>query len=167
MPDRVRSAPPRRRARTARLGGVVAALAWRLAWRQMTRRAPHPEPAAAAERESERPAIAYEASDWDLGPVGIVYLGIFVLLVVSCLVIVAAYPDSLHDVSRALHIAPPGPRLQTNPAAELAAFRAQERKQLETYYWVDRQKGLVHIPIEDAMKKLVATGIPGFPKAQP
>jgi len=110
---------------------------------------------------------AYEATDWELGPVAIVYGGTLALLIISCLVLIAAYPGSLHDVDRTLHMAPPGPQLQTNPGADLKKFRAQEEKQLDTYYWVDRQKGVVHIPIEDAMKKLVATGIPGFAKAQP
>jgi hypothetical protein len=165
MPDVVRSERPRRRTRTARLGGAIVAFAWGIAWRQMVRRSRRHE--AAVERESERPMTAYETSDWDLGPIGLIYLGVFALLVISCLVLVATYPGSVHDASRALHIAPPGPRLQTNPAAELATFRAHERTKLESYYWVDRQKGLVHIPIEDAMKKLAQTGIPGFPKAQP
>ena len=168
MPDRVRPQRPRRRARTMSLGGAVAAFAWGFAWRQMVRRSRgHEAVAAAAERESERPMTAYEMSDWDLGPVGFIYLGTFGLLVVSCLVLIAAYPGSVHDVDRTLHIAPPGPRLQTNPGADLKTFRAEEEKQLDTYYWVDRQKGLVHIPIEDAMKKLAVSGIPGFPKAQP
>lgn len=168
MPDRERAQRPRRRTRTGRLGGAVAALAWSFAWRQMVRRSrPREAVVAASERDSERPMTAYETSDWDLGPVGLIYLGAFALLVISCLVLIAAYPTSVHDVSRARHIAPPGPRLQTNPAGDLATFRAEEGRQLDTYYWVDRRKGLVHIPIDDAMKKLVATGIPGFPKAQP
>ena len=167
MPDRVRPQRPRRRAR-ASLGGTVAAFAWSYAWRQMVRRSrPHVAATPAGERDSERAMTAYETSDWDLKPVWIVYLGAVALLVISCLVLMAAYPGSLKDVSRTLHIAPPGPRLQTNPAADLATFRAQEEKQLDTYYWVDRQKGQVHIPIEDAMKKLVQTGIPSFAKAQP
>jgi hypothetical protein len=36
---------------------------------------------------------------------------------------------------------------------------------LNTYYWVDRDKGVVHIPIAEAMKRLVAKGIDGFPQA--
>ena len=168
MPDRVRSQRPRRRPRTVSLGGAVAALAWGYAWRQMVRRSRHHEAIAAAEqREGERPTTAYETSDWDVGPVGLIYLGTFALLVISCLVLIAAYPDSLHDVDRTVHIAPPGPRLQTNPGDDLKDFRAQEQTQLETFYWVDREKGQVHIPIEQAMKTLVQTGIPGFPKAQP
>jgi hypothetical protein len=168
MPDQVRSQQPRHRARKSSLGGAVAALAWGFAWRQMVRRSRQPEATvAAAQRESERPTTAYEMSDWDLGPVGIIYFGTFALLVSSCLVLIAAYPSSIRDVDRALHIAPPGARLQTNPGADLNDFRAKEQKQLESYYWVDRQKGVVHIPIEEAMKKLAQTGIAGFPKAQP
>ena len=107
---------------------------------------------------------AYEASDWDLGPVALVYAGVLALLVISCTVLIAAYPRSLPDANRDLHIAPPAPRLQTNPAADLAKFRTEEAKRLNGYYWADRQKGIVHIPIEEGMKKLAATGIPGFPK---
>jgi len=166
MPDRTRTERPRRRARSTGLGGAIATLAWSFAWRQMVRRSRrHEAVAAAAEREGERPMTAYEPTDWELGPVALVYGGTLALLIISCLVLIAAYPSSVHDVSRALHFVPPGPQLQTNPGADLKKFRATEEKQLDTYYWVDRQKGLVHIPISQAMKKLVQTGIPGFPKA--
>jgi hypothetical protein len=81
-------------------------------------------------------------------------------------VLIAAYPTSLPDVDRNLSIAPPGPRLETDAQAQLQRFRAEEEKRLNGYYWVDKQKGIVHIPIEQAMKKLAATGVPGFPKGQ-
>ena len=110
---------------------------------------------------------AFEPTDWDLAPVAAVYIGVLVLLVISCFAVVLAYPGALPDVSRALHINPPGPRLQTNDAADLRRFRAEEDRKLNSYYWTDKQKGVVHIPIGEAMKKLAQTGIPGFPKAQP
>jgi hypothetical protein len=65
-----------------------------------------------------------------------------------------------------LRISPPGPRLETNPEAELQRFRAEEEKRLNTYGWIDKQKGIVHIPIEEAMKNLARTGAPGFPERQ-
>ena len=58
-----------------------------------------------------------------------------------------------------------GAALQIAPAQDLARFRAQEEKRLDTYYWVDKSKGIVHIPIAEAMKKLATEGIAGFPKA--
>ena len=50
---------------------------------------------------------------------------------------------------------PPEPRLQTAPAKDLAALRAEEDTVLGSYGWVDRGAGVVRIPIERA-KKLVA-----------
>jgi hypothetical protein len=113
------------------------------------------------------PATAYEPSDWDVGPVALIYAGLLALLVICCFVLIAAYPTAFPDADRRLPSAPPGPRLQTNPGADLEQFRAEEQKRLETYYWIDKQKGIVHIPIEDAMKRIVKSGIPDFPKGEP
>jgi hypothetical protein len=61
---------------------------------------------------------------------------------------------------------PPGPRLQTSARADLARFRAHEEQTLNSYGWIDRNKGLVRIPIERAMNLLAQRGLPGWP-AQP
>ncbi|HUN94955.1 MAG TPA: hypothetical protein VMU69_01790 [Bradyrhizobium sp.] len=114
----------------------------------------------------ENPNTAFEATDWEFKPIVMVYVGVLVLLVISCLVLIPAYPDALPDVDRALRINPPGPRLQTDPVAEYRRFRAQEQQQLDGYHWVDKQKGIVRVPIRQAMKELVQTGIAGFPKGQ-
>jgi hypothetical protein len=114
--------------------------------------------------QEENPTTAFEPSDWSLRPVAFIYLGIPVLLVISCFVLLVAYPNALPDVGRTLRITPPGPRLQTDAEGDLQRFRAEEERRLNTYYWMDKQKGIVHIPIEQAMKKLAATSAPGFPK---
>lgn len=51
---------------------------------------------------------------------------------------------------------PPEPRLQTDPVGDLAILRAREAARLDGYGWVDRQAGIVHIPITRAMELLVA-----------
>jgi hypothetical protein len=112
------------------------------------------------------PAVAFEPTDWPLKPVAVIYVGILVLIVISAFVLIAAYPTSLPDVNRKLSIAPPGPRLQTDAEGNLRRFRAEEEKLLNTYSWVDKSKGVVRIPIEQAMKQLATSGIPDFPKAQ-
>jgi len=61
----------------------------------------------------------------------------------------------------------PAPRLQTNARDEMAAFRAHEMQWLNGTGWVDRAKGVVHIPIADAMRKIAQEGIPGWPTAGP
>jgi hypothetical protein len=121
----------------------------------------------AAEVRQNNPKTAFEREDWPLGPVGLVYLGIFLFLVITPLVLILAYPSAVSDVGRGLAIKPPAPELQIDPAQDLANLRAAEDRRLNTYYWVDKQKGIVHIPIEQAMKKIAASGIPGFPSGRP
>ena len=55
---------------------------------------------------------------------------------------------------------PPEPRLQDAPAADLDAFRAREQERLSTYGWIDRQAGVVHMPIERAMEIVAREGLP-------
>jgi hypothetical protein len=119
------------------------------------------------ERIEDNSDTAYEQADWPLATIGLVLLGIFVMLVISPLVMIAAFPTTTSDVSRALTVEPPQPRLQTDPSADLARFRADEDKKLNSYYWIDKEKGMVHIPIEQAMKDLADEGIDGFPRGKP
>ncbi len=55
---------------------------------------------------------------------------------------------------------PPEPRLQTNGQAEFQSFQATQQAELNTYNWIDRQNGIVHIPIERAMELLAAQNLP-------
>jgi hypothetical protein len=119
------------------------------------------------EIREDNPDAAYEPSDWRLRPLGLTYLGIFIFLVVAPLVLMWVYSSAVPDVSRALTVKPPAPELQTNPSQDLAAFRAEQDRKLNTYYWIDKQKGVVHIPIEQAMKSLAEQGIDGFPQGKP
>ncbi len=116
------------------------------------------------EYRPDNPDTAFEARDWHLGPVGWVFAAALALLVVSPLVLMWAYPQAVSDTGRRLLVEPPAPRLQTGPPEDLARYRETEGRRLDTYYWIDRKKGVVHIPIAAAMQKLVRDGIPGFPK---
>ncbi len=55
---------------------------------------------------------------------------------------------------------PPAPRLQTDAPADLQKIRANENAALESYGWVDRQNGIVHIPVERAMELIIKRGLP-------
>jgi hypothetical protein len=61
------------------------------------------------------------------------------------------------QLTAGLQAPPPAPRLQADPAADLAAERAQQRQRLERYGWVERVAGFAQIPIERAMALLVAS----------
>jgi hypothetical protein len=49
---------------------------------------------------------------------------------------------------------PPQPRLQVLPQRDRQLLRAEENAVLQSYGWVDRQAGIVHIPIARAMELL-------------
>src|SRR4051794_41942039 len=50
------------------------------------------------------------------------------------------------------------PQLQTNEVDDLARLQARQRGRLGSYGWVDRDKGIIAIPIEEAMKRIVDRG---------
>jgi hypothetical protein len=58
---------------------------------------------------------------------------------------------------------PPAPRLQTDSTPELAEMRAQEDAELHSYGWVDRQNGVIRIPIDEAMRLMLERGYPVRP----
>ena len=62
---------------------------------------------------------------------------------------------------------PPQPRLVDNEPQDLQEYRADQNKTLDTYGWVDRQHGVVRIPINRAMDLLVQRGFPARPQAGP
>lgn len=53
-----------------------------------------------------------------------------------------------------------GPELQVSPPADLRESLAGERAVLSTYGWIDRDQGIVHIPIDRAMDLLSERGLP-------
>lgn len=55
---------------------------------------------------------------------------------------------------------PPEPRLQTNPRGDLQELRRQENDLLSHYSWVDRNAGVVRIPIDRAMQLTLERGLP-------
>ena len=120
-----------------------------------------------AERVEDNPKTAFEKSDWPLGAVGLVLLGTLIFLVIAPFVLMGAFPRAVPDTGRALTIEPPRPRLQTDPSQDLARFLVDEDKRLNTYYWIDKQKGIVHIPIKQAIQELAEEGIDGFPRGKP
>jgi hypothetical protein len=62
---------------------------------------------------------------------------------------------------------PPEPRLQTNPREDLAELRAKEDERLTSYGWVDKNAGVVRIPIDEAMKLTLQRGLPSRQEPKP
>lgn len=111
-------------------------------------------------------AAGYERSDASVRAIAVagVVLAVVVGLVVlgvSALVSTATRQpvtvSSSAELSDRLTPAPvvPTPALQVEPGADMAAYRAAVQKELSEYRWVDRQAGVVAIPIDRAMELVV------------
>jgi hypothetical protein len=49
----------------------------------------------------------------------------------------------------------PLPHLEETPGLQLGAIRRREERELQSYGWIDRDRGVVRIPIERAMQLLL------------
>lgn len=58
------------------------------------------------------------------------------------------------------HQVPPEPRVEVHPWEQLQQLRVQEEKQLRTYGWIDKEKQIVHIPIDRAIDLTIQRGLP-------
>jgi hypothetical protein len=58
------------------------------------------------------------------------------------------------------HLLPPPPRLQANPRQEGEQQIAAQRRQLDSFGWVDREHYIVHLPLEQARQLLLEQGWP-------
>jgi hypothetical protein len=124
----------------------------------------------------DNPAVVHEESDVNVRAIlatgaGLLVIGAIIHLGLALLM--GAFTRTAERTPRAFPLTaeeqpaqPPEPRLQTNPRQDLRALRAREDNMLHSYGWIDRNAGVAHIPIEDAMKLTVQRGLP-VRKAQP
>lgn len=64
----------------------------------------------------------------------------------------------------------PTPNIAPNantPVTDLDEMRRRDQERLTTYGWVDKQHGIVHIPIDQAKEKFMQSGAPASPPAAP
>ena len=130
-----------------------------------------PPSKAAQDFSHATPAVHHETSDASVGAVfafgaGLMISGVIVLFLAWLLFGyfkgrdagsgAREFPLALEQQNRL----PPEPRLQTNPRKDLLELRAKEDKVLYSYGWVDKNTGVVRIPITEAMKLTVERGLP-------
>lgn len=116
-----------------------------------------PEPA------SRKEQTAYEHTDIPiLVPVGI--MGLVAAVVIGAVLILSGlYAGTMHQPSAAPARLPPKPRLDINGSRAFRQFDDRVMKRLDSYGWVDRRRGLVHIPIALAMQRAAKAGFPDWP----
>ena len=120
---------------------------------------------------TDNPAVSHEESDVNVRAifgfgVGLLVVGVTIYVLVWLLFLVLAagarrvespvYPLATGAGDRL----PPEPRLQTAPRQDLIDLRAREASILGSYGWVDRNAGIVRIPIDEAVRLTLERGLP-------
>ena len=62
---------------------------------------------------------------------------------------------------------PPTPRLQVSSGQDLKELRAKEAAPLQGYHWVNKDLGVVGIPVERAIELLAQRGLPAREETKP
>jgi hypothetical protein len=115
---------------------------------------------------SERtvPAPGYETQDAKPRPLIYFTLSMAVLLGLSALAAQQAFvrfrPNASVPPFANVRPLPPPPRLQATPFADIEQYQRSQHQILNSYGWVDRQQGIVRIPIDRAMQLLLQRGLP-------
>ena len=114
--------------------------------------------------------VGHEGTDLSLGPIFGFGVGLIVAAVAIYLLLGWLMSLFVADSKRSEALRPPlykdergqfpPPNTPYDPKAYLAEFRARERKALTTYGWVDREKGIAHVPIDRALDILAERGLP-------
>jgi hypothetical protein len=106
--------------------------------------------------------IDYERSDVNPRLVAALAGGLAGIVAVALFILAVSFNRSLHE-KPIPHVEPPAPRLQIHARQDMNAFRAAEDRRLQSYGWVDKAKGIVHIPIAQAMQDIAREGAPQWP----
>jgi hypothetical protein len=110
------------------------------------------------------PPAGYEHSDADVRLIALLAAGVALFLLLTPLALSLIYPDAhrLAGVPPDLP-QPPQPRLQIDPKADEQRLRAAEQERLNGFGWIDRDRGIVRIPIDRAMELERGRGLAGWP----
>src|SRR2546423_9834090 len=107
--------------------------------------------------ENNQQRGGFEQADVDAWAVGKFGIGLVAMCLVSLVLLFGLfrYFQSMEGGRTETVVKlPPEPRLETTPNLDLKAVRAAEDQMLNSYGWVDQQKGVVRLPIDRAIDLL-------------
>ena len=126
--------------------------------------------------DTEKPGV--ERSDASVGRVALIFAAIVVvcsLMLIPMYLLLRGLQSSearaqappLTTTAAGASVLPPEPRLQTTIAGDLKRLHGREDAVLNSYGWVDQERGLVRVPIARALDILAARGLPAREGAGP
>lgn len=107
----------------------------------------------------------YERSDVSMRLVVWLAAGLATFVVVAPLVLPLIFPQSLSHASPKSRpaLSSNAPPLDVAPRQTLQLTQQADAKLERSYGWVDRNRGVVRIPIDRAVGILLRQGLPGWP----
>jgi len=125
-----------------------------------------------------RPELRHERTDADVLALSKFAIALLLLCIGSLAVIFGVFrylehryggvlPRATQSLGLDARRLPPAPQLELTEPQDLAAERAAEQQILSTYGWIDREHGIVRIPIEQAIDMLAASHLPARQTEQP
>jgi hypothetical protein len=122
-------------------------------------------------KHAPNPNEGHETSDINVWAIGKFAFGLIAICVISIVMLLGLFKffQSQEESNVADTVQPrkifPQPQLQQTPVLDLKAIRAEEEQYLTSYAWVDQPKGVVRIPIAQAIEILAKRGLPSRPQA--
>lgn len=118
-----------------------------------------------------RPELGYEPRDIDVGPIFKYSTLFFVATTIAIFLVVPFYLWFLnldggapgHQTIALAVPKAPNPLIQSSTSAklEIVELRTKEKAALNSYGWVDKSKGIAHIPITRAIALTAQRGVNG------
>lgn len=123
------------------------------------------------EHDLEQPPIGHETTDVDTWAIGKFAIALVLISIAAMAMLMGLFhyfitregampPKAYSSLDKAEVRQPPEPQLETSPVQQLAEERAAEDKILDSYGWVDKQHGVVRLPIDQAIDLLAKKGLP-------
>jgi hypothetical protein len=112
----------------------------------------------------------YEHTDIDPGIAGKFALWLAIAMILSAAIVYGTFwlfegqAQTMNRESQQFPLAvgqvrePPTPRLQTQPFKDVWQLKSAQLERLQGYGWVDQATGVVHIPIDEAMRLVEERG---------
>jgi len=95
--------------------------------------------------------------------ISLAFLAVFTFLVCVLVVGIFNYLHAEYHTEEAARqarpVIPPEPRIEVEPFRQLQTLHAQEDHILSTYAWVDKNAGVVRVPIDRAIDMLAQKGL--------
>jgi hypothetical protein len=121
----------------------------------------------------DQPTVGHEGADVNVWAVGRFGIALVFLCILSLGILFGLFKyfestvgGKLPDLNVDARRLPPQPQLQKAPIQDLQQMRAAEDQLLNSYGWVDQSKGIVRVPIDQAIEMLAKRGLPARPQGE-